>query len=87
MAELTAKYVRAQYRRRFTSLYESARGVKVGGPLVLATQLGEAVEAGLIEPSRARSLAGYLVLEAASVPQGSRSTRYALEKECRELDD
>lgn len=85
VSELTSSYVRAQYRRRFTALYESARGVKVAGPLVLATRLGEAVEAGMIEPSRSRSLAGYLILEAASVKQGSRSTRYALEKECREL--
>lgn len=85
VAELTSEYVRGQYQRRFMPLYESARGVKVGGPVVLATRLREAVEAGMIEPSRARSLGGYLLTEAVDMPQGSRSTRYALEKECRQL--
>lgn len=84
-SELTTTYIRAQYRRRFMPLYESARGVKVAGPLVLATRLREAIESGVIDPSRARSLAGYLLLEAADAPQGSRSTRYALEKDCRQL--
>ena len=83
--KLTVGSVRQRYRDRFVPLYHSAKGVKVAGALVLAERLGEAVDAGMIEPSRARSLAGYLVLEAAGVPQGSRSTRYTLERECREL--
>jgi len=83
--ELTSAYVREQYRERFMPLYDSARGLKVGKVTALAVRLGEAVEAGMIQPSRARSLAGYLLLEAAGVPQGSRSSCYALEKECREL--
>ena len=84
-SELTTAYIRDLYRRRFTPLYESARGIKVAGLPVLAERLREAIEAGVIEPSRARSLAGYLLLETVDAPQGSRSTRYALEKECREL--
>src|SRR5205823_957950 len=84
-SELTSTYVREQYRRRFMPLYQSARGVKVAGPFVLGIRLREAVEAGVIDPGRARSLGGYLLGEAVGMPQGSRSTRYALEKDCREL--
>jgi hypothetical protein len=84
-SELTTTYVRDLYRRRFTPLYDSARGVKVAGAPVLAERLREAIEAGVIDPSRARSLAGYLLLQTVDAPQGSRSTRYALEKDCREL--
>ncbi len=84
-SELTTTYIREQYRQRFMPLYESARGVKVAGAPVLAERLREPIEAGVIDSSRARSLAGYLMLQAVDAPQGSRSTRYALEKDCREL--
>ncbi|HEX3608250.1 MAG TPA: hypothetical protein VHU14_01065 [Solirubrobacterales bacterium] len=43
------------------------------------------MRAGQLPPSRARSIAGYLVLAAAGVPQGARHTTYELERECREL--
>jgi hypothetical protein len=36
-------------------------------------------------PSRARSIAGYLILAAAGIPQGAKRTTYELERECREL--
>jgi len=43
------------------------------------------VTCGQLAPSRARSLAGYLLLSAAAVPQGAKRTTCELERECREL--
>jgi len=47
--------------------------------------LDEAVASGQLQPSRARSIAGYLVLRSAGVPQGATRTAYELEGECRRL--
>jgi hypothetical protein len=85
VTEMTTAYVREQYRRRLMPLWTAAKGVRVGGPLVLARELGRAVDRGQVEVSRARSLAGYLVLEQAGVDQGAKRTQYQLARECRQL--
>jgi len=51
----------------------------------LVDRIAQAVADGRLAPSRARTLAGYLLLGAAGVPQGARRTTYELERECREL--
>jgi hypothetical protein len=83
--ELNAELVRARFQSRFKGLKESVGGFEVGGVDEIATRLGEAVEAGRMPPSRARSVAGYLLLSATGVPQGAQRTVCELERECREL--
>jgi DNA-binding Lrp family transcriptional regulator len=51
----------------------------------LMLRLREAVEAGELKPSRARSIAGYVLLAASGVPQGASRTIFELERDCREL--
>lgn len=77
--------LRRRFARRFEPLWQAAGGLRLAAPLALAERLGAAVAAGQLAPSRARSLAGYLLLGAAAVPQGARRTTYELERECREL--
>jgi hypothetical protein len=76
--ELTVDYVRNTWRRRFLPLWRATKGVKVAGPLVLAERIGELIENGELTPGQARAVAGYLLLDAAGVDQGSRRTRYRL---------
>ncbi|HEX3735218.1 MAG TPA: hypothetical protein VHU86_08690 [Solirubrobacterales bacterium] len=84
-AALTPAYLRARFRRRFAPVWAAAGGIELGGEAAIAESLGEAVTAGRLAPSRARSLAGYLLLSAAGIPQGAERTVSELERECREL--
>lgn len=82
---LDSDHLRERFARRFAPLHQAAAGFRLGGTAMLVERLGEVVRAGQLAPSRARSLAGYLLLAAAGLPQGARRTAYELERECREL--
>jgi hypothetical protein len=82
---LDSGVLRERFKKRFDAAWKAAGGFRVGGIEVLAGRLGEAVDSGQLSPSRARSVAGYLVLGAAGIDQGARRTSYELERECREL--
>lgn len=82
---LDGAVLRQRFARRFAPLWQTAGGLQLGGPDALAERVGEAVRNCRLPPSRARSLAGYLILASAGVPQGSRRTVYELERDCREL--
>lgn len=77
--------LRHRFKRRFEALWQAAGGISLADPLALAERIGAAVASGQLAPSRARSLAGYLLLSAAGMPQGARRTTCELERECREL--
>lgn len=77
--------MRHRFARRFEPLWQAAGGLRLAAPAALAERIGEAVGDGRLAPSRARTLAGYLLLSATGVPQGARRTTYELERECREL--
>jgi hypothetical protein len=85
LAGLGPAVLRERFKKRFDAVWKAAGGFRVGGIEVLAGRIGEAVDSGQLCPSRARSVAGYLVLSAAGVDQGARRTSYELERECREL--
>jgi hypothetical protein len=59
--------------------------MRFGGLGAVGERLEDAVNSGQLLPSRARSIAGYLLLSASGIPQGARRTTYELERECREL--
>jgi hypothetical protein len=82
---LDAAQLRRRFARRFQPLWQAAGGLRLAAPAALAERIGEAVGDGRLAPSRARTLAGYLLLSAAGVPQGASRTTYELERECREL--
>jgi hypothetical protein len=82
---LDGALLRDRFARRFAPLWQAAGGLRLAAPTVLAERIGEAVADGRLAPSRARTLAGYLLLGAAGVPQGARRTTCELERECREL--
>jgi hypothetical protein len=82
---LDAAELRARFARRFEALWQAAGGLRLAPGAELAERIGEAVLDGRLAPSRARTLAGYLLLSAAGVPQGARRTTSELERECREL--
>ena len=82
---LDAAELRARFARRFEPLWQAAGGLRLAPGAELAERIGEAVADGRLAPSRARTLAGYLLLGAAGVPQGARRTTCELERECREL--
>ena len=73
------------FARRFAPLWQAAGGIRLAPGTGLVERIAEAVADGRLAPSRARTLAGYLLLSAAGVPQGARRTTYELERECREL--
>ena len=77
--------LRDLFARRFAPLWQAAGGIRLAPGTGLVERLAEAVADGRIAPSRARTLAGYLLLSAAGVPQGARRTTYELERECRQL--
>jgi len=83
--QLDAATLRDRFARRFAPLWPAAGGFHIAPSATLAERIGEAVADGRLVPSRARTLAGYLLLGAAGVPQGARRTTYELERECREL--
>ena len=84
VTELTTAYVRGAFRRRFVPLWRASKGVQVAGPLVLAARIGELVESGQLTPTKARAVAGFLLLDAAGVRQGGRTTRWRLQRTCAE---
>lgn len=85
LAEIDPALLRERFARRFAPLWQAAGGFRLGGLGVVGERIEAAVASGQLLPSRARSIAGYLALAAAGVPQGARRTTYELERECREL--
>ena len=77
--------LRGLFARRFKPLWQAAGGIRLAPGAGLVDRIAEAVADGRLAPSRARTLAGYLLLGAAGVPQGARRTTYELERESREL--
>ncbi len=77
--------LRARFARRFKPLWQATGGLRLAAPTLLAERIGAAVADGRLAPSRARTLAGFLLLGASGVPQGARRTTSELERECREL--
>jgi len=82
---LGAAELRKLFARRFAPLWQAAGGIRLAPGTGLVERIAEAVSDGRLASSRARTLAGYLLLSAAGVPQGARRTTYELERECREL--
>lgn len=82
---LDAALLRERFKLRFEGLWQAAGGFWLGDVAEMSERIAAAVEIGQLHPSRARSLAGYLVLSAAGVEQGAKRTTYELERECREL--
>lgn len=83
--DLTGDLLRERFLQRFDGLYESTSSFEVGGANAIAARLAEGVAVGDLKPSRARSIAGYLLLSSVGSPQGGSRTVYTLERECREL--
>jgi hypothetical protein len=83
--ELTTDLLRERFQQRFQGLYDSGNGFELGGAAAIADRLAKEVADGRLAPSRARSIAGYLLLRAAGASQGAERTAYTLESECREL--
>jgi hypothetical protein len=77
--------LRDHFWRRFEALWQASGGHRLGGLPAVAERIEWAVASGQLLPSRARSIAGYLLLSAAGIPQGARRTTYELERECRQL--
>ena len=84
-AEIDPPLLRERFKRRFEAVWQAAGGIRVGGVATVGERVGEAVRRGQLLPSRARSIAGYLVLGASGVPQGATRTVHELERECRQL--
>ena len=72
-AEIDPALLRDRFRRRFDPLCQAAAGFRLGGLETVTDRLEQAVASGQLQPSRARSIAGYLVLRSAGVPQGASS--------------
>lgn len=85
LEQLDGQALRSHFWRRFEPLWSAAGGMRFGGVGALGERLEAAVGSGQLLPSRARSIAGYLLLSASGIPQGARRTTYELERECREL--
>ena len=83
--ELGPTALRERFKRRFEPLWQAAGGHRVGGLAALTERLSAALASGQLQPSRARSVAGYLLLRSAGLPQGANRTAYELERECRQL--
>jgi DNA-binding MarR family transcriptional regulator len=66
-----------------SSADDQARPFKSAELNAVIERLGEAVADEHLQPSRARSLAGYLLLLKVGMPQGARRTECALKKDCR----
>ena len=85
LEEIDGLVLRDHFWRRFEALWQAAGGHRLGGLAAVAERIEGAVASGQLLPSRARSVAGYLLLSAAGIPQGAKRTTYELERECREL--
>jgi hypothetical protein len=55
-------------------------------PGVFVARLRMAVHTGQLQPSRARALAGYLLLREAGVSAGGKRTKQELQRDCRKLE-
>lgn len=80
-----SKYLRERFWERFRGLWQSATGLRHRGVDEIGQVFAEAVDSGQLAASRARTLAGYLVLAAFGMRQGAPRTLYELERECRQL--
>lgn len=67
------------------ALLECVAAASFGAGKLAAYRAERRVESVLIKSRAGRTLAGYLLLGAAGVPQGARRTTYELERESREL--
>lgn len=88
VTELDATYVRGKFHQRFMPLYRASKGVTVGGPIVMAEKLVEAVEAGELTMPQAEKVAGHLLLQASARARDrgvSRRTVYRRQAVVREL--
>lgn len=85
LAELDSALLQERFKRRFEGLWQAAGGFRLGGLEAVTERISDAVASGQLQPSRARSVAGYLLLRSAGVCQGADRTAYELERECREL--
>jgi hypothetical protein len=83
--EVDSALLRERFARRFAPLWQAAEGFRLGGLEAVGERIEAAVRSGQLLPSRARSIAGYLVLAAAGIPQGAKRTTFELERECRQL--
>jgi hypothetical protein len=84
-ARLDPAELRERFARRFAALHQAAGGHRLGAAAAIAERLGVAIERGQLVPARARSLAGYLLLGAAGLPQGAPRTASELDRDCRQL--
>jgi hypothetical protein len=82
---LNAQFLRHRFNSRFARIRDAATAFHLEGIADLADRLGHAVSSGHLRPSRARSLAGYLLLASVGVDQGASRTRFELDRDCRAL--
>jgi hypothetical protein len=80
-----SRELRERFAKRFAPFWQGAQGFRLGGVEAMSLRLQDAVREGRLAPSRARSIAGYLVLSASGVDQGARRTVSELEREARQL--
>lgn len=86
--DLTSAHVRAQFQSRFMPLWRACKGVTVGGPIVLAGKILEAIEDERVTPAVGESIAGHMLLSVAAGRHGagrSKRTLYRREQEMRKL--
>jgi hypothetical protein len=86
--EVTSASLRSGLQRRFYTLWQASKGVRVAGSAVVYERLVEATEAGDITPRQAEALAGHVALASVRGRRGagvSRSTMYNRERLAREL--
>jgi hypothetical protein len=82
---LDAFTLRHRFNSRFTPVRASTTAFQLDGFSDLADRFRDAVSSGRLSPSRARSLAGYLLLMSAGTNQGASRTKCELARECRAL--
>lgn len=82
---LNASSLRHRFNSRFDRVRATAAAFHLNDFSDLTNRLNDAVSSGSLTPSRARSLAGYLLLLPTGVDQGASRTRCELDRECRAL--
>jgi hypothetical protein len=83
--ELTTAYCRDKFQSRFLPLWRATKGITVGGPIVLASKLGELVREGQITYQTAEQIVGFAFLDAAGEYSASRWTAQRRRSAAREL--
>lgn len=86
--DLTSEHVRAQFQDRFMPLWRACKGVTVGGPIVLAGKILDAIEEERVTAAVGESIAGHMLLTVAAGRHGagrSKRTIYRREQEMRKL--